>query len=186
MATAESEIHVKGWAELNPTALTIVPTNLDEILAHAYLRFRGDGLLQDIFSEGETTLTWFLQTYSQMAVVGAFRGESLAGLGWITKVLDMGPAGRKAEVGMAFFPEVAFAEKLELGRMMIAWAFETQNLGGLYGTTPAPHSKALAYAKLLGFELFGPIPGLSAWRGERCGAYVSAMTKERWEQRRAL
>jgi hypothetical protein len=183
--TTETEIPVKGPEEIISEPLSILATNHDEILAYAYMRFRKEGLLPDIFSEGETTLTWFLQTYSQMAVVAAFRGKAVAGMGWITKVLDMGPAGRKAEVGMAFFPEVTFAEKLELGQKMIAWAFETQNLGGLYGTTPAPHSKALAYAKLLGFELFGPIPGLSAWRGERCGAYVSAMTKERWEQRRA-
>ena len=186
MTPTETEILVKAKPETISTALSIVPTNCDEILAHAFLRFRADGLLADIFSEGEATLTWFLQTYGQMAVVAAFKGESLAGLGWITKILDMGSAGRKAEVGMAFFPEISLSEKLQLGRLMIDWAFDTQELGGIYGTTPAPHSKALAYAKLLGFELFGPVPGLSAWRGERCGAYLSAMTKERWQERRAL
>jgi hypothetical protein len=179
---------VKSTPSRNPEGddLFIIPTTSDEILAHAYLRFRADGLLDTIFTEGPPTLTWFLETYGKMHVLAAFCGKKLAGLGWINQLQDMGPAGIKGDCGMAFFPEASLKQKLVLGRQMIDWAFETLGLVGLFGTTPAPNRRALAYSRLLGFKLHGPIPNLSAWEGNPCAVYISAMTRTEWEQRRSV
>jgi hypothetical protein len=185
MEVLEQSVKGCGQRKLQGEPLSVVPTNQDEILAHAYLRFKADGLLPDIFPEGETTLTWFLQLFAQRPVLVAYQGERLAGLGWMNTIVDMGTAGRKGECAMAFFPEIPFAEKLGLGRLMIDWAFENLNLTTLFGITPAPHKRALTFARLLWFDLYGPIPGLSAWRGRNSAAYTSVMSRAQWESRRA-
>jgi len=136
-----------------------------------------------VFSEGETSLRWFLETYRDMHVVAGFDGKNLTGLGWLNKVLDMGPAGRKGDCGMAFFPEVSPWKKLKLGALFIDYAFEELGLVGLFGTTPEPNRRAVRYSKKLGFKLFGPIPALSAWEGKLCGAYISSMTRQEWLQK---
>jgi len=161
----------------------VVPANQDEVLAHAYLRFQADGLLPMVFSEGETSLRWFLETYRSMHVVAGMDGERLAGLGWLNKIIDMGTAGWKADCGMAFFPEISPWSKVRLGELFIDCAFEELNLQGLFGTTPEPNRRALRYAKKLGFQLHGPIPAMSAWEGKICAAYISSMTRQQWLQK---
>jgi hypothetical protein len=164
--------------------LVVQPSASDVILAHAYLRFRADGQLEQIFSEGIPSLTWFLQHYGQAQVLSCFIEESsrmdLVGLGWLNTLTEAGPQNRKADCGMAFFRGVRH-EKMMFGQMMLEWAFEDAGLSVLYGTTPAPHRRALMFSQMLGFKLIGPLPEYTLWEGQPCAAWISCLTKEQWQ-----
>jgi RimJ/RimL family protein N-acetyltransferase len=73
---------------------------------------------------------------------------------------------------------------LDAGRQMLGMTFDQYNIDYLFGTTPAVNKAALAYAKRLGFEMYGPIPNSCAFRGKIESTYISHITKDLLNERR--
>ncbi len=170
--------------------LIVAPALSAEMLAYAYMRFRQEDLLKFIFYEGQPGIRWFLEKYQELATLGCFEqvegqeNANLLGIGW----LNVQTSGeevymKRCEMGMAFFRGVSPWKALEFDRIMIEWAFNHLGIAAMYGTTPEKNPTVLACLRRLGFEMFGPIPSYALWEKKPCGVFISAMTKEEWEER---
>lgn len=171
----------------------------EELAASAYIRFSKEGLLERIFNEGPVSLRWFLDQYGvergvQLLACARSENHTLIpeGLAWIVRRVELeDPSGnivlRKAEVGEGFFRGVSPKNTVIYGQLALRFCFESLNLDAVYGTTPEPNRPGVMYSRRLGFDLHGPFPNYTLWKNkhtgsyEKCGAYVSVISRNKWE-----
>ena len=203
IATAEKMSGIlddpRGYVHPCADGTSLLCTDLvsEELAAVSFLRFSSEKLLPRIFNEGDGTLGWFLTQFLAPGVrVLSFLRETEdkqlipLGLGWINNSVTVGnPAVfTKAEVGEAFFRKVSPRDTIWCGRMAIHYTFDRLGLDVIHGMTAEPNIPAVRYARTLGFNVSGPIPCSTTWMdeaGERkpCGSFISAYTKQMWEER---
>ena len=169
----------------------------EELLAVAYLRMQAEGLLQQMFWQAAPSLREFLDWCHSPGtiVIGAFieiqrptldaaPEVELAGLGWVHSVRVRNGA-RYADAGEVFWRKFqAMGCTLEMGRLMLDFAFQEVKVDALYGITPEKNIPAVRFMKHCGFQAFGPIPGLCCWNGQECGGYMSVLTRAAWEAKK--
>src|SRR5271170_6017927 len=172
----------------------------DEILAGSYLRFKRDGLLEQIFYEGVPSLNWFMNRFLnakkreadvfvapsvEVLMVLRKREDGIVeqlGLGWLNSRTNVANLYDKMEGGFGFFRDYHGQRDLmvQAMRLMIEFSFRYLGIGSLFGCTPEKNRAALRMSRLVGFEQTTVLPHYTAWKGEPCGAVFSVMTKERW------
>lgn len=163
----------------------------DELLAQSYLRFKKDGLLEQIFYEGVPSLTWFLEHFAKsgkveiLAILRENQDKTLdhVCLGWLNARTSVGSVFDKMEVGFGFFRQYHRDPALIVSatRLMIEFAFRYLHIDAMFGTTPEKNLPAVRMAKRIGFEMHGPVSHFTAWDGAPCGVYISSMSRPRWE-----
>jgi RimJ/RimL family protein N-acetyltransferase len=194
-ALAEAvETYVEDQQGLWDQELVVTDRCSEEMLAAAYIRFKTEGLLEDIFYEnklGPPSLIWFMENFSKsgkIEVLAAIRKKpdglhEHIGLGWLNSRTNVAGVFDKMEVGFAFFKQYHQPSLTRRAtRLMIEYAFRYLGIESMFGTTPECNRAAILASKRIGFEQFGPLPHYTAWRGEPCGAVVSVMTKGRWAE----
>ena len=161
----------------------------------AYLRMQAEGLLNQMFWQKAPTLREFLDWCESpgTVVIGCFMETiaptldappqiELAGLGWVHSVRVRNGV-RYADAGEVFWRQFqAMGVTLEMGRLMLDFAFEEVKADTLYGITPEKNIPAVRFMRHCGFQAFGPIPGLCCWKGQECGGFMSVLTKEAWQE----
>jgi hypothetical protein len=169
----------------------------DVILALAYMKMVEEGSLETVFHVEVPTLTQFIKTYSDpaMVVMACFEheegapiiGAKLCGLGWALKAARMG-AFQKAELGMVFFRRGRKYPRanLRLGHLILRYYFDEaygQGVDFLFGSTPEQNVLARKYAQKIGMTMHGPIPNFSTWKGLPCPVWVSHISKLEYLER---
>lgn len=163
----------------------------DEMLAMAYMQFKMEGLLGDIYHESVPSLSWFVEHFTKargvevLSITKRIRDGSMVtcGLGWLNSRTNVGGAFTKMEVGYAFFEKHhALRTTIPATRLAIEFAFRFLGIESMFGTTPEHNRGALAVARRVGFTLHGPIPHFSVWKGKPCAVWISSMNKNQWEQ----
>lgn len=166
----------------------------EELLAVAFIQMQQDGVLDYVFWQKPPTLREFLNwCYNPSTVIiGCFMETAgptldaepaieLAGLGWVTSVRTRN-GRRYADVSEMFWRKFQTLDTtLTFGKLMLDFAFEELKVDILYGITPEKNRAAVWYMRKIGFQPFGPIPGLCCWRGEECGGIMSVLTKDAWQ-----
>jgi len=174
--------------------LIVAPNPCDKALAYLYLMFSKQEILPRVFYEwqGEIGLRDFLDWYTRKdaVVLGCYKQDTtgsspeIVGLGWMSSVNVFSANGsgewRRGDLGEAFLRHIPMAETFQFGHMMLEWAFEEAKMNVLFGSTPAANRPAVIYAKRMGFKEIGLAPGATMWRGEPCSAWLSALTREEW------
>ena len=112
----------------------------------------------------------------------AFRKDVPVGLGWLNSLNRDNPANVKCDASIAFFAGTSGGEKLKLGRMMVSWVFENLDVNLMLTLSAETHRASVYFVRRLGFQMFGPIPCLTASHGEPCGGWLGAMTRYRWRE----
>lgn len=163
----------------------------DELLATAYLRLRQEGLLRYIFYAGEPSLYWFLDRYAKTKsteVIACFKEDEnrkleMVGLSWFNSREKVANLYDKAECGNAYFRKFHnYLDTTKAARLMTEFSFRYLGIDALFGCTPEKNRAAMLLAKRVGFEVWGPVPMYTAWEGEPCGAWISCLTRARWEE----
>ncbi len=157
--------------------LLVTPLVTEDMLATFFLRMKSDGLLDRVFHEATASLSWFMRTYMReetctlacMKEDPMTKNMTLHGLGWIVNKACVGGVFNKAEIGECFVRHTSPRETLRYGQMMIDWAFEKMDLAVLYGIKPDRNIAGWKYAKILGFDLKGPLPYYTTWVGGKNG-----------------
>jgi len=185
----------------HPTAsgrLLVTPRVNEDILAHAFLKFKADKVDDNIWpAGGAPSLSWFLKNYSKengVQVLACLKEDenqrmSPCGLSWISNRDVVANTVSRAEVGEGFFRGVSPLDTYWFGVMSLDYIFEDLGVDVVYGTTPAPNRAAVRYARSLGMQLYGPIPNYTTWKDKATGEYkpagvwISAITKEQWAER---
>ncbi len=176
----ENQNQVYRWGKL-----LVAPRLSEQMLAYAYLEWERQGLNKYIWYEGVPSLSWYLEQYKKMTVLGCFvdcGSAQLVGLGWLNTLTIMAGKYKKAECGMAFFRNVGHDISLRFGQMMVDWAMAHLGLDAMHGATPTKNRAAIRYMRLLGFEHCGPVGGYSSFDGELCPCEISWMMRDRWER----
>jgi RimJ/RimL family protein N-acetyltransferase len=169
-------------------SVTLCPYPSEKILAQSYFQFEQDDTLDVIFHERVPPLSEFLQEFSNPSRTVLTFGEAdgdvinLCGLGWINQVKNMFGKLRWAETGAGVFKKYWGRNRTKVFvSMAVEYAFCELKLDAIHGVTPAPNRSMLRLLKELGFDLAGPIPLMTLWRGDvPCSAYISTMEAERW------
>jgi hypothetical protein len=179
--------------------LYITPYPSESILAYAYLRMEKEGLTGIVFHEGNAGVGWFINTFiKQQSILACwFRARNsgnlnddldLAGLAWFNSLVKIGESGKnKAEAGYVFFRDHQTPKKtIPLAAICMEWAFDHLNVDLILGMTPEKNKLACYFLRWLGMKPSGPIESFTTYPsgGEICAAYVSSMTKERWQTQR--
>lgn len=177
----ENKNQVYFWGDL-----VVAPNPSEQMLAYAYLEWERQGLNRYIWYEGVPSLSWYLENFKKMTVLGCFKDVAgvaqLVGLGWLNSLTMMGGAYKKAECGMAFLPRVGPAQTKRFGQLMIDWAITHLGLDAMHGATPVKNTAAIRYMIDLGFEHCGPVGGYCSYNGELCACEISWMMRDRWER----
>ncbi len=117
---------------------------------------------------------------------GVFLEEKLIGVGFVENVLrfntNQGQISR-GEVGFGFLPSCSIFQALDGGRKMLDTFFNKLDIDHLFGTTPEPNKAAIAYAKRLGFSIYGPVPDFCAYNGDYVGIYTSHLSRTEWTKK---
>ena len=164
----------------------------ERILAEGYLRLEKEGSCELVYHEGEHSLTWFLTQFvkNQAAILTLCKENRVLGFAWFNYLMKIGATEyKKAEAGIAFFRKTSPRDALMTAAMGTEWAFNELGVDVILSVTPEPNKAAVRFFKRLGREPFGPIPMMTCFpdgKGgyEPCGAYVSAMTKVKWQETR--
>jgi hypothetical protein len=165
--------------------LIVAPHPSESMLAFAFVRFEHEDLLRWIFYEGVPSARNFISYLMERETLACYRqrpdspGAELCGLGWLVLSDQLTNPFRKGEIGIGFFKGQKDIRRF--GEIMTTWAFDNLKVSAIYGTTPEPNRAALAYIRRLGFEMFGPVPNFCTWEGKPVAAWISAITKEKWE-----
>lgn len=145
----------------------------DKVLANFYLRLDAAGQADKVWYQSEHSLSWFLNwshcPENGTVILGKRIGESveLCGIGWVSNKQELGNTGQyKGEIGFAFLPEVSIWDAVKLGRIGLRFISQTFDIDFFYGATPSRNKHAVAYAKRLGLQMFGPIPNHCIYLGE--------------------
>lgn len=173
----------QGW-------LLVEPLVNESLAGYAYLRFERENLLDVICHEKPLSLRGWLDSCAKTPTLAAFRcppclmpdiGQSeMVGVGWAGSLFEL-DRYRRAEVGMGFFRGYAqFDLLLNLGKLMLTWAFRELDLDMAYGITPVPNRAASLYFLKLGLNAYGPIARWTTYQGQACDAWLSAVTREDW------
>lgn len=177
----ENQNQVYFWGDL-----IVAPNLTDKMLAYTYLEWERQGLNEYIWYEGVPTLTWFLDHFMKMTVLGCFKDVAgvpqIVGIGWFNSLTIMGGTYKKAEAGMAFFKQVLPEETKRYGQLMIDWVFKHLGLDAMHGATPVKNRAAMHYMKSLDFEHCGPVGGYCSYNGELCACEISWMMRDRWDR----
>ena len=176
--------------------LFVTPYPSESLLATAFLRMEQEGLLPVVFHEVERGVTWWLNEFGQKNAILACwvktrdtgsidKDLDLAGLAWFNTRWSVGQSGKsKAEAGYVFFKEHQNPKKtLPLAAMCIEWAIDHLSVDLILGMTPEKNKLACYFLRWLGMTPSGPLENFTTFPagGEVCGAYISTMTKERWQ-----
>lgn len=179
--------------------LFVIPYPEETLLAYAYLRMEREGLIPIVFHESCRGIGWFINEFTKkMPILGMYIKErdsgsidkdlDLVGLSWFNNSIKIGESGKtKAEAGYVFFKEHQTPKKtLPLAAMCIDWAFSHLNVDLILGMTPEKNKLACYFLRWLGMNPSGPLESFTTFPagGEICGAYISTMTKERWQTTR--
>ena len=162
----------------------------DEMLAMAYMRFKFEGLLPQIFSEGAPSLLWFIEHFGNTTgteVLALMRqtknGREMIGLSWLNSRTEVSNVFAKMETGAAFFKDYHdLKTTIQAIRLSIEFAFRYLGIEAMFGTTAEKNRGALVMARRAGFKMVGPLPHYTVWEGEPCGVWLSWMTKELWQE----
>jgi RimJ/RimL family protein N-acetyltransferase len=179
--TAEPQVEVKfkvRWLR---------PKEDDEIFAIAYMKMKQEKTLQLLFWEESPSLRAFLDWCSQpnSIVAGVFTDGptlELAGIGALHSI-NMRGGKKRADTSEIFWRKYWITQHtLEMGKMLLNFAFEDAEMEILYGITPEPNRAAVDFMVRCGFDRFGPVPGLCSWHGRSCPGWLSVMSREKWLQ----
>lgn len=181
MAAQVEEIRKPAF--LQDGDLAVVPVTDDKLLARAYLRFESEGLTETIFGEAVPTLSAWIVARINLPTLLALRGSQPVGLGWLNSLTRDNPANAKCDATIAFFAGTSGAEKLRLGRLMVSWVFENLDMNVMLTLSAETHRASVFFVRRLGFEMYGPIPNLTATHGVPCGGWLGAMTRDRWREK---
>lgn len=171
--------------------LTVTVGISEEVAATAWMLMKAKDLLWRVYPQGVPSIGWFIEWTQKPAhtIFGAYvqsldaERSELVGLGWACEPWDVGGIFRKAEMGMCFFSDHATpAMRIDLADMMIDLTFENDVADVLFGTTPVPNRAAIAFAKKLGFEMSGPIPHYTLWKGRPAAVMVSTLSREDYDR----
>lgn len=177
--------------------LIVAPYPTEDSLGDAYFRFKAQDLLPIFFHEEAEPktlykfLTWCMQRDS--VTIGAYHKRThtdgstttvLIGIGKISVPVTVGATGhQKAEVGMVFDRAYQLRSwTMPACQMMLELVFDRMTIDVLYGTIPEKNRTSLRFMKDIGFEFCGPIKHYTAWKGRKCGVYISWMDAERWKE----
>ena len=145
----------------------------DKVLANIYLRLDAAGLADKVWYQSGHSLSWFLNwshcPENGTVILARNNGTSveLCGIAWISNKQELGDTGTyKGEIGFAFLPEVSVGDAIKLGRIGLKFIAGVFNIDYLYGATPDSNKRALAYAKRMGMQMYGPIPNHCVYLGE--------------------
>jgi len=145
----------------------------DKVLANIYLRLDAVGQADKVWYQSPHSLSWFLNwshSHENGTVILARNRDGvieLCGIAWLSNKQELGDTGTyKGEIGFAFLPEVSIWDAVKVGRIGLKFMAETFNIDYFYGATPSRNRHALAYAKRVGLQMFGPIPNHCTYLGE--------------------
>lgn len=182
--TAEPPNAASAKSNIGPvnSQLTIRPNIGTNLLAYAYLQSTAEGSMQAIFWETAPDLLTFLKWCERpdSAVVGAFVGGVLAGLGWLRDIKKYGTR-KVADAGMVFFKQYQSRQvNIDAGRMLLDYGFNEVGITTMLGMTPAKNLAAVHFLKKFGFTCLPEIPGICSWMNQESGGVISHLTKEAW------
>jgi RimJ/RimL family protein N-acetyltransferase len=189
LESVQHDTLVKSEGVYSLGSLSVMPLNQDAA-AYAYLTMKGEGTLENFFSQGVPDLATFLATCfaSGGLSLGGFIQENgvttLAGIGLMPRPISCcNGVVERSEVSEAFLRKYQRRSiTLPLSKVMLEMVFDKSNVTVIYGTTPGPNRAAVAFMKAMGFEhLPDVIPHYGTWRGQECGVYVSWLTRSRWK-----
>lgn len=157
----------------------------EEAIAWLYLKFSINGELKKAFPEDSINLPKLLDILSRCRVFVAKDNRDGAcrepfGLGWLLE------EGHRAMCGIAFVDNtsiggISLPMKLYGASAMIDMAFAgNKALVVLYAKTLSSNKPALLFERMLGFQLFGPIPYFQCVDGRPEDGWIAVMTRERW------
>jgi hypothetical protein len=153
-----------------------------DVIASLYLNLKAQGRMDDIFYSAPYDINTFMAWAKGVSIFyGVFKDNVVVGCGWVDVPVVMECESgryRKAEIGFGFCNQCSVFQALQAGREMIEMTFDLYQIDYLFGTTPSPNKAALAYAKRLGFQLFGPIPNSCSFRGKLESTYISHISKD--------
>ena len=179
--------------------LLVTPYPPESLLARAFLKMEQQGSLPIVFHESCQGIGWFINEFSRKQSIlacwvkvresGVLEQDiELAGMAWFNQRWKIGESGKnKAEAGYVFFKEHQSPKKtLPLAAMSMQWAYDRLDVDLILGMTPEKNKPACYFLRWLGMSPSGPIESFTTYPagGEICGAYVSTMTKERWQVQR--
>ncbi len=181
------ECTIKSMQATTSAHLRLMDAPSEDLLATLYQRFKDEGTLDMIFHEQRPRLSQLLEKFQAIPCVVAISRDLVVGIGWLNYEKVSNSGHYRAEGGLAFLRKrVSPAETLELGRMMVDYAFQGCRpelyLEALYATVPAPNRASRLFLRRLGFALIGPIPKYTLWNGELADSYFAAITREQWQQ----
>ena len=162
----------------------------DRMLAAMYDRFDREKILPLLFYENPLmTIYEFIGLYRLKATntIGCYMVDSLTqklepiGLMWTNEVTSIG-SFKRANSGMSFYRGQPSHRLVRFAHMGIEWAFDRIGLNALHGITPDKNRAALLFSRKCGFELVGPMRGVTLWEGELADAWFSSMLKSRWAE----
>lgn len=143
------------------------------------------GRADKVFYASDHNLKDILDWFDRLTVcIGAFRDELLIGVGFVDTTIIFNKEIKRGEVGFGFLPNCNVIQALQAGRLIIDQLTGEYGYTLLLGTTPLLNKEALAFAKRLGFDQYGPIPYTSFYLGELTGTFTSVLTKEKWIQKK--
>ena len=155
----------------------------DRQLTEMYLLLERDKILPIIYHECHLSLYTFLTEYlkPERTTMACYKGNTLCGFMWVSKVCKMGDRHSRADCGMAFVRNVNVHDTLTFAHMCIEFVFDTLRVDAIHGIIPEKNRAAVAFGKRCGFNMSGPIEGATIWQGQLCGAMIMSMTKDTWK-----
>ena len=176
--------------------LHIIARPPEDFVAHAYLKFKMQGLADTIWHESQVPplsdiLRWSATpdncVYACMVEKIGEEHLDMAGLAWALHIKPLkADEAYVAECGMGFFKEYqknSFPQ--EFCEMCVDHGFEVLKLVSLYGTTPMPNRAARIFHARCGFKDLTVFPNYTTWQGEVCDASITVMTRADWETSKA-
>lgn len=167
-----------------------------KLLAAFYLQLDAQGLLPVIWSQGVPPLEEFLAWHRDPKHVWiscylrpTWDVTKLVGFGWLETILNTG-ATLKAECSIAFLKEhQRHGLPEQFATRMLNYVFDDLVMGErhidvLYATSPKPNRAAIRFVQRLGFDYVGELPLFCTYAGKPSSSVLSALTRERWQERR--
>lgn len=183
------------------TLLVCTPNFTDGDIAMMYLIMERLNLLDKLYWFGVPSIREFLNFHEKhptcVCVVKGAESTDYVGLGWVNGETSLGKrfSGEemtRAEVGICIWGGRDSAGRpnkrshsFDFGKMLIDYAFEQAcpNAQSVIGLTMGFNTTAIRYARWLGLNITGPIPGMCAWNSDVVDGYISSVTREQWEKR---
>jgi len=153
------------------------------LIAYWYIQSVLCGRADKVFYAAPHDIKYLIDWFDQLEVcLGAFQDGKLIGVGFVSNTLNFRGEGltKRGEVGFGFLNNCNVLSALHAGRLMIDYILGELGYDILLGTTPELNKVALAFAKRLKFEQYGPVPYTSFYLGQITGTYTSIITKEKW------